>query len=105
MAQIRPTARDAVGRCRSVEGIGAPLPDVAGRVVQAVGVGREGVDRAGAVEAVGAGVLDRERALPDVHAVLAAGLELRAPRERLLLQATAHNILPLRLARQARARP
>ena len=34
------------------EPVRAPLPDVAGHVVQSVAVGREGVDRAGAVEAV-----------------------------------------------------
>ena len=39
----------------------APLPDVAGHVVEAVAVRREGVHRARAVEAVGERVLARER--------------------------------------------
>ena len=44
-------------------------------------------------------------ALPDVAAVLAAGRELVAPREALLLQAAAGGVLPLGLGRQPRARP
>ena len=45
----------------------APFPDVAGGVVQAEAVGLVGVDRAGAVPAVGRRVAAREVALPDVH--------------------------------------
>src|SRR5689334_8387847 len=56
-----------------------PFPDVAAGVVEAVAVGREGVDRRGAEIAVGAGVAVREEALPDVHPVLAPRLQLVAP--------------------------
>ena len=44
-------------------------------------------------------------ALPDVHAVLAARLELVAPGEELPLEAAAGGVLPLRLGRQALAGP
>src|SRR5262245_10721731 len=78
----------------------APLPRVARHVVETVGIRPERRDRARAVEAVGAGVVPRERALPDVHAMLAVGLELRAPRIRLPLEAAAGRELPLGLRRQ-----
>ena len=97
VAEVRAAAHDPVacqtrGPCgivRSialrgsrVEPVGAPLPDVAGHVVEAVAVGRERVDRSGAVEAVRGGVLARERRPARRSSVLAAGLELVAPRER-----------------------
>ena len=47
----------------------------------------------------------REVALPDVHPVLAAGLELVAPGERLAVQPAAGGELPLRLGREPRRRP
>src|SRR5262249_55483524 len=62
-----------------VEPVSGPFPDVAGRVVESEAVGGKGMHWAGAVPAVRPGVLERERALPDVHAVLAAGLALVAP--------------------------
>src|SRR5262249_12589955 len=46
--------------------VAAPLPDVAGHVVQAVAVGREGLHRRGALVAVPGGVLPRELPLPAV---------------------------------------
>src|SRR6185503_4460026 len=53
----------------------------------------------------GAGVAVGETALPDVHPVLAAGLELVAPGEALLDEAAAGGELPLGLGGQAGARP
>src|SRR5262245_27133424 len=47
-----------------VEPVGGPLPHVAHHVVQAVAIGREGVDRAGAVVAGFAGVVGGEGAAP-----------------------------------------
>ena len=55
--------------------------------------------------AVRLGVLEREGALPDVHAVLAAGLALVAPGIDLSLQPAAGAELPLGLGRQPQARP
>src|SRR6056297_1207833 len=61
--------RDAAGLGRSRGGIGrmpigvpvaGPLPDIAGHVVEAVAVGREGADRRASGVAVGGGVLVRE---------------------------------------------
>src|SRR4051794_38231910 len=82
-------------------GARTPLPDVPRGVVEAEPVGREGVDRAGAAPAVRSGVVGREGPLPDVHAVLAARLELRAPGERLPDQPAAGGVLPLGLGGQA----
>ena len=73
--------------------------------MQAVAVGGNASTGAGAAPAVGAGVLGGEGALPDVHPVLAAGLELGAPGERLPDQATAGGVLPLVLGRQPGAPP
>ena len=70
-----PFARVEVG----TEPVRAPLPHVPGRVVQPVSVRLEGVDRAGAVEAVRERVVGRERALPDVHAVRARPAPARRP--------------------------
>src|SRR4051812_32178546 len=64
-------ATGAVDVERRVEPVGAPLPDVAGHVVEAVAVRRVRRDRGGADEAVLDSVVTREGALPDVHAVLA----------------------------------
>src|SRR5205814_9451067 len=69
--------------------VGAPLPDVAGHVVQAVAVGRERADRRRPLEAVLLGVVVGEFSLPGVGHVLAAGLELVAPGVGLAFQAAA----------------
>ncbi len=99
VAQVGPSPADAVGVvARPVTG--APLPHVAGRVVQAEPVGREGVHRTGAAPAVGAGVVGGERALPDVHPVLPVRLELGTPGKLLAHQAAAGGVLPLGLGRQ-----
>src|SRR5699024_178647 len=52
--------------------VAAPLPVVPGHLVEAEAVGREGAHRRGAEVAVLEGVAHRERALPDVAAVLTA---------------------------------
>ena len=79
--RVRAGSRRAVAVVRRVEPVGAPLPHVAGHVVQPEAVRREGVDRRRAGEAVGGGVAAGERALEDVHQVLPVRLELVAPRE------------------------
>src|SRR6185312_15577133 len=66
--------------------IGAPLPDVAGHVVEAVPVGREGPDRRRALVAVGGQVLEGEAPLPEVRARLPAGGPVVAPGEALAVQ-------------------
>src|SRR5262245_4473310 len=78
-----------------VEPVGAPLPDVAGAAPQAVAVGLEAAHRRGAEVPVGQRVAGGERALPDVHAVVAGGLELVAPGVDRPLQPAAGGVLPL----------
>ena len=80
------------------EPVGAPLPHVAGDVVQTQVVGGERVDRRGGEEAVGGGVAAGERSLEHVHAVLAAGLEVVAPREGGADPSAARRALPFGLA-------
>src|SRR4029453_15162566 len=87
------------------EPVGAPLPDVAGHLVQPVAVGRVRADRGGAVPPVIHRVGAGERPLPDVHAVLATGLELVAPRDRLLVAPPPGGVLPLGLGREPAAGP
>ncbi len=67
--------------------------------------GRVGGHWGCAVPAVGAGVVVGETALPHVHPALPARLRLVPPREHRLLQTSAGGVLPLRLGRQALARP
>ena len=97
----RPGRVDAVGPVVGGEPVRAPLPDVAGAVVQTESVGRERVDRRPAGIAVLGRVAIRKRSLPDVAAVLAAGLEVVAPAVDRLLQPAARGQLPLRLGGQA----
>ena len=103
--------RDRVGfasRCAvegQVEPVLAPLPDVAGHVVQPEAIGWERVDRCRGDIAVGAGVGVREVPLEHVHPVLTARLEIVAPRERAPDPPAARGALPLGLGGQARAGP
>ncbi len=91
---------------RRVEPVGAPLPDVAGDVVEAVAVGRERVDGARCRGS-------RRRAccasgnVPCQTFMRCSppGVELVAPGIALLLQAAARRVLPLGLGRQALAGP
>src|SRR5207249_671224 len=83
----------------------APLPDVAGHVVQAEAVGRVGADRGGAGVAVVGGVAAGEGALEGVGHPLAAGSGLVAPVVGLAVEPAAGGVLPLRLGRQALAGP
>ena len=95
--------RIVLGRRPVVAGVvpvGTPFPHVAGHVVQAVAVRRERIDRRGPEVAVGQRVLGRELALPHVHAVLAIGLEVVAPRKELSFEPTARRELPFGLRRQ-----
>src|SRR5262249_48197112 len=82
--------------------VGAPLPDVADHVVQAVGVGGERPDRGGALVAVLAAVLAGEAPLPDVGQPAAAGLQLVAPvvARPGPVEAAAGGVLPLSLGGQ-----
>src|SRR4029450_631299 len=80
VAEVGPSAADSLRVGSSPHSV-APLPHVARGVVEPVTVGGEGAHGAGAPPPVGAGVLAGEGALPDVHPVLAAGLELGAPGE------------------------
>jgi hypothetical protein len=111
VAQIRPSphhlrlteGRSAriLARTMDVEGGGkpvrAPLPNVARDVVEPEAVGRERIYRSRAEEAVLQGVVRRERALPDVTAPLAIGLEFIAPPVALVFQSAAGRVLPLGL--------
>src|SRR5262245_6185802 len=84
--------------------IGAPFPHVPRDVVEAEGIRREGIDGRRARVAVVASVLAWKMPLEHVHAVLAKGLELAAPRER-SVGACPRGILPLRFRWEARPRP
>jgi len=77
------------------EPIVAPLPGVAGDAVEAVAVGRVGVDGRGAGVAVFGGVVLGKAALPDVAEVLAVGSEVVAPGIDGLIEAAAGCVLPL----------
>src|SRR5204863_8083655 len=85
--------RRAVGVAAGASGIvvravpvGAPLPDVAGHVVEAEAVGREARHRRGAREAVFLRVAIREAALEGVGHGLPVGAKGLAPDIRLLRQ-------------------
>src|SRR5208337_4808579 len=59
--------------------VAAPLPDVAGHVVQAVAIRREGAHRRSAYKSIFARILDREYSLVGVRHVFAARLEFVTP--------------------------
>src|SRR2546425_5689258 len=85
--------------------VAAPLPDVAGHVVQPVAVGRESLDRRGAFVAVGSGVLVRKLALPEIGMNVGVGRLVIAPDVGFIVQSAARRELPLSLSRQALAGP
>jgi len=85
--------------------VDAPLPHVAGHVVQVEPVRLVGVHRRGAEVAVVQRVVAGELALPDVAAMPAARSQLVTPGEPCLLQPAAGGVLPLGLGRQPDARP
>src|SRR5699024_6005374 len=101
VAHVGPAAQHRL-RVRVAEGADGPLPHVAGRVVEAVPVGRV---RIGGHGADAAGGLVREPAREGVHAHLAVGLAPAAPRVGLLVEAAAGRVLPLCLRGQAGAHP
>src|SRR5206468_5362549 len=74
----------AARRARAVVGgavpVGAPFPDVADDVVEAVAVGREATHRSAAAIAVLPGVALGKDALPPVRHEAAAGTQLVSPR-------------------------
>src|SRR6478609_7982273 len=72
----------------------APLPHIAGDVVEPEAVRRERVDGRGSRETIRARVRTGEAPLEDVHAMRTVGLELVAPRKRTARTAT-RRVLPL----------
>ena len=95
----------AASGCDDRVEVGRPLPDVAGHVEQAVAVGREGLDRRGALVPIGPQVLPRELALPGVGHHPALGRELVAPGVDGAVQPAAGGELPLGFGRQRLAGP
>src|SRR6266851_4519927 len=85
--------------------VGRPFPDIPDHVVDAVAVRREGRDRRGALEAVGAQILVWEFALPGVGHVAAAWRELFAPGVFGVGQSTAGGELPFRFGWKILAGP
>ena len=82
-----------------------PVPDIPTHVVEAVAIGRIGLHRRSAREAVLLGVLVREGAGPGIGHEFASRLELLAPRKAFALQPAARGDFPLGLGRQPLARP
>ena len=119
MAQVGPAAHHAMGAVVGPDGRGgrrlgvvggrvpvaAPLPDVPRGPEDTETVGREGLDRTGREEAVLERVHLGEPALPDVAPPPATGYQLVTPRVPGTDEATACDVLPLRLCGQAFAGP
>ena len=80
--------------------IAAPLPDVTGHVIEAVGVWGKGSGRCQSREAVFTRVLDRKLTLIGVRHELASGFELVAPGIEFAGHAAARCEFPLRFAGQ-----
>src|SRR5262249_44227973 len=85
--------------------VARPLPDVADHVLEAVAIGREGIDRGPALETILEQVLPGELPLPGIRHVPAAGGELLAPGIFRAVQAAAGSVLPLGLGGQDLASP
>ena len=83
--------------------VGGPVPDVAGHVVEAVPVRREGSDRS--CRAIAAVRSPREIAVPEVGEPGVDGFRLITPGEDRLIQPATCRRFPLSLARQAPASP
>src|SRR5258708_3177149 len=80
--------------------VGAPFPDVAGRLVEPVTVRPECIDGRRCKIAIVAGIDIEEAALPDVAAMLAVGLQRIAPRIARAFEAAARGTLPFGFGRQ-----
>ncbi len=87
------------------EPVSAPFPSIAGDGIEPVAIGRESLNRAGALVPIVAGIVVGEIALPDVAAMFAVGTELVTPRISVLLKAASRRILPLCLRGQPLSRP
>ncbi len=87
------------------EPVAAPLPDVAGHVVQAVAVGRERLHRRRALVSIFRRIFIREVALEVVALRMVFVERFVAPDVLLAFQAAARRALPLGLGRQAFAGP
>src|SRR5262249_30712753 len=85
--------------------IGAPFPNVAANVEQAVSVGRIRGHGRGSTITVALTVADRKPALPDVRLPLAPGFQFVAPAVRLPIDFPTGRKFPLGLSRQALAGP
>ncbi len=118
MAEVGPSAHHAVRstagptrvdrRSRVMRGapvVAAPLPNIAGHVVETKTIRGKRIRGCGSKVAVVASVVGREDPLPDVALVFAVGQQVVSPRVEGLLQAAPCRVLPLRLGRQPAASP
>src|SRR6266581_2807618 len=85
--------------------VAAPLPYISGEVIKAITVGRELGDRCEAGKAVFTRVFHRKSPLKSVRHDLAARPKFVTPHVKFSSDATARCKFPLRLGRQALARP
>ena len=83
----------------------AHFPDVAGHVVEAIAVRREAGDGCDALEAIDAGVVGRECALPVVALVFPIGALFFAPDVRHIFQPAARREFPFSFGGQALTGP
>ena len=86
----------AAGVIAALIPVGGPLPGVAGHVVEAITIRREGFDRGEGWEAILGGVLRGKFPLPDIHHPLSAGFHFITPDILFPGQATAGGKFPLR---------
>lgn len=77
-----------------IEPVRTPLPGIAGYRVQAITVGRKGVDGTGAGISVVAGVVPWKFSLPDVAEMFAFGAQFISPGIELLHEAAAGREFP-----------
>src|SRR5689334_7513283 len=85
--------------------VSAPLPYVAGHVVQAIAVRRKCANRRASYEAVGSQVMRRKNALPAIRQILAFRIQLIAPGIFFPGEPAALGIFKLGFGRQTLARP
>src|SRR5208282_2350781 len=69
--------------------VGGPFPNIAGHVVESIAIGRKVTDRRRAFPPVGAQVLPRELATPEIGHLTPLGRQLVAPHEFRTIEATA----------------
>lgn len=103
----RPGGRPGARGAGTLDGppVRAPLPEVAGHVVEPEAVGPVGVGRCGAAKAVLGGVPGGKMSLPDVATVPTTGGELVAPRVTASYRSPSGRVLPFDLCGQPQPRP